>query len=231
MTRIGRTDLPVAVRDLAARLGVQSPPPKSIVTLTQSGRMRRKLGSPAWMSFSAHQSIATDTCNFAWKARFGALGMIAVRDMLDNDGAHLAVTAFGVIPIARVVPSRELTRGELMRYLGEIALAPDAILANVGLRWQADGPDRLVVGSGEGEAAADVTLNLDSGRIGSIFAPDRPRSVAESFIPTPWSGHFSDYRQHRDRWLPFAADVSWDVNGRTEIYLEAQIKSWSTSTA
>ncbi len=184
------------------------------------------------MSFSAHQSIDTDTCSFAWKARFGLLGMVAVSDTLDNDGGHLAVTALGVIPIARVAPSPDLTRGELMRYLGEIAFAPDIILANAGLRWQADGADRLVVGAGEGEAAAEVTLNLDSdGRIGSFFAADRPRSVAATFIPTPWSGHFADYRQHLGRWLPFAADVSWDVDGHSEAYLQARIERWATTPA
>lgn len=230
MTQIGRTVLPVAVRDLAARLSATPGPPHSIVTLTQAGRMKRELNSKSWMSFRATQTIATDACGFAWNARFGPLGIVAVSDILDGGVGRLAVRALGVIPIASLAPSPELTRGELMRYLGEIAFAPDIILANPALRWQADGPDRLVVAAGSGAIAAEVTLALDNdGRIGSFFSPVRPRSTGETFVATPWSGRFSDYRQHLGRWLPFAADVAWDIDGIRNVYLEARIESWATT--
>lgn len=86
--------------------------------------------------------------------------------------------ALGVIPVARAERSSALMRGELMRYLAELAWAPDAILFNVTLRWREDGPDRLSVSAGVGETAAEVTLSLDGeGRIAGSFAPDRPRSA------------------------------------------------------
>lgn len=221
-------DLPAAVRDLAERLGARAMPVRAVVTLTQKGRMKRKLGTQSWLSFNATQTISTDHCAFAWKARFGPLGMVTVSDKLDRDGGQLEAKALGLIPLARAGPNPALTRGELMRYLGEIALAPDIILTHAALRWRSDGPDRLIVGAGTGEGAAEISFSLDSdGRIGSIFAPDRPRSPTAPFLPTPWRGRFSDYRQHRAQWLPFAADVAWEVDGGSETYWEAQMRSWT----
>ena len=225
-------DLPAPARDLAMRLGAQSDAARSIVSLTQAGRMKRKLGAESWLSFGAAQTISTDSCCFAWQARFGPLGMITVSDTLDGGGGRLQATALGFIPLARAGPTPALTRGELMRYLGEIALAPDIILANPSLNWRSDGADRLVVGAGTGALAADVTLTLDSdGRIGSIFAPDRPRSPTGPFLPTPWRGRFWDYRQHRGRWLPFAAEVAWEVDGTSETYWKAEMTSWDINPA
>jgi hypothetical protein len=75
--------------------------------------------------------------------------------------------AIGFIPIARAKHSSALVRGELMRYLAELAWAADAILHNSELRWRKDGPDTLSVSAGSGETASEVVLSLDSeGRIG-----------------------------------------------------------------
>jgi hypothetical protein len=43
-----------------------------------------------------------------------------------------------------------------MRYLAELAWAPDAILLNAGLRWREDGPDKLAVSAGSGETTAKL---------------------------------------------------------------------------
>ncbi|QNA83738.1 hypothetical protein G4G27_06850 [Sphingomonas sp. So64.6b] len=220
-------DLPVAVRDLAIRLGAEPQGRGAIVRLTQTGRMKRALGSDSWMSFSARQTIASGTCGFAWRARFGPIGMISVCDALDDGVARLDVAALGFIPIARTPRTSALVRGELMRYLAELAWSPDAILSNPSLRWRIDGPDRLVVGAGIGASAVEVVLTLDiEGRIVEAFAPDRPRSPTEPILPTPWRGYFTDYRFHRGRWLPFAGEVGWEIAGREEIYWQGRILDW-----
>jgi hypothetical protein len=129
-----RARLPEAVYDLAMRLGVNPEGHGTGVTLTQAGRMLRSLGSASWMRFSAKQTISVHDCAFEWQARFGPFGMIAVRDALENGQGCLDVRALGFIPIMHAQRTNALTRGELMRYLAEIALAPDAILGNKTLR-------------------------------------------------------------------------------------------------
>ncbi len=154
--------------------------------------------------------------------------MISVRDALVNDQGILDVRALGFMPIMRTQRTAALTRGELMRYLAEIALAPDAILLNTALRWRVDAPDKMVVSAGSGETAAEVVLTLDNhGRILGTFAPDRPRSVTAPFLPTPWRGRLSDYRQHDGTWLPSAAEIAWEIDGKEVVYWQGRMKSWS----
>lgn len=154
----------------------------------QTGRMRQKAAG-SWGAFKARQTIALDRCAFDWIARTGPAGLVSVRDALVDGVGHLHVRALGFITLARAESSAQPIRSELMRYLAELAWAPDAILRNVGLRWRDDGSDRLVVGAGSGETAAEVTLTLDGeGRIAGTFAPNRGALIDGVIIPTPWRG-------------------------------------------
>ncbi len=223
-----RERLPAAVYDLAMRLGVKPEIRCSSVMLTQTGRMLRSLDSTSWMSFSAIQTISTHECAFDWQARFGLFGVISVRDALVDDQGSLDVRALGLIPIMRAQRTTALTRGELMRYLAEIALVPDAILHNKVLRWRVDAADRFAVSAGSGDVEAEVVLTLDShGRIVGTFAPDRPRSVTAPFLPTPWRGKLSDYRQHNGTWLPFAAEIGWEIDGKGVVYWQGRMTDWN----
>jgi hypothetical protein len=220
--------LPAAVYDLALRLGANPEMNRTTVNLTQTGRMKPS-GAAQWMSFSAKQTIATRECAFEWRARAGPLGMVSVCDALKDGEGRLDVLGLGIVPISRAEHSSALMRGELMRYLAELAWAPDAILLNTALRWREDGPDKLAVSVGVGETAAEVTLNLDSeGRIAGGFAPNRPRSATAPFLPTPWRGRFSDYRRHNGMWLPFAGEVGWETDRVEEIYWQGRIEHWDT---
>ena len=179
------------------------------------------------MSFSATQTISIRTCAFDWRARAGPFGVVSARDALKDGEGRFEVMALGFIPIVRAEHSSALVRGELMRYLAELAWAPDAILHNTELRWRKDGPDTLSVSAGTGETASEVMLSLDGeGRIGGSFSPDRPRSATAPFLPTPWRGRFSDYRRHENRWLPFAGEVAWEIDGKEFVYWQGRIEHW-----
>lgn len=135
----------------------------------------------------------------------------------------------GFIPIARAAHTSALVRGELMRYLAEIAWVPHAIVHNGALRWRVINPEALVVAAGDGETACEVTLSLNTdGRIAGAYAPDRPRNAAPPLLPTPWRGRFSDYRQHEGLWLPFAGEVEWEINGKATPYWLGSIATWRT---
>ncbi len=224
----GLDRLPPAVHDLAIRSGASPDETGSVVRLTQTGRMKPRLGRPSWMPFTAVQTISIRTCGFDWQARFGPLGVIGVRDALNEGEGQLDVTVLGVIPILRTGHTPALCRGELMRYLAEIVWAPEAILLNDDLQWRDDGPGQRTVSAGAGETRAEVRITLDNaGRIVEVHAPDRPRSVGACTVPTPWTGRFHDYRCHAGRWIPFAGEVAWEIDGPPETYYQGQIRTWT----
>ena len=193
------------------------------------GRIRQDAAS-RWMALRAAQSIQTRRCSFNWHARFGPVGLMSVRDSLDDAGGSLEVHALGFIRIARISHSEDLTRGELIRYLAEIAWAPQAILDNPALRWRQDGPDRLIVSAGSGASLAEVSLRLDNdGRIAEAFAADRPRASGRTFAATPWRGSYSDYRLHDGFWLPFRGTAGWSVGGTEFTYAELNLTQWETT--
>lgn len=223
-----RTRLPAAVYDLAIRLGAKPPDCPPMIRLTQTGRMKRDVASDTWMAFTATQTISTTSCAFDWRAKIGPWGLLSVRDALVDGESRLDVTAMRVLPIARAANTPTLVRGELMRYLAEIAWAPQAILCNHALRWRVDDSTTISVSAGSDETSSEVLLSLDgNGRIDGGFAPDRPRSVANSMVPTPWRGRFSDYRLLGDCWVPFAGEVTWEIDGKTMSYWQGNITDWT----
>ncbi len=170
-------------------------------------------------------------CDFVWRARFPPFGLIGVCDALENGVGRLDVTALGFIPILRTPHTPALTRGELMRYLAELPWVPDAILNNPALRWREGSTNEIIVASGEGATAAEVTLGLDdAGRVATMFAPDRPRSDVEPTLPTPWRGRFADYRLHQGRWIPFAGEVGWVLDGKEEVYWTGTVNDWAMTS-
>jgi hypothetical protein len=48
-------------------------------------------------------------------------------------------------------------------------------------------------------------------------------------LPTPWRGRFSDYRRHFGRWLPFAGEVGWEIDGKEIVYWQGKIADWGLS--
>jgi hypothetical protein len=220
--------LPPSVRDLAKRLGANPRLRRPQARLRQVGRIRQDLDAD-WTDFRAEQTISTLECAFDWRARTGPLELISVRDALAAGAGLLDVRVLGLIPLARFPASAELTRGELMRYLAEIAWAPDAILLNPALRWcELDGGRGFRLAAGDGEAAAEVELGLDdNGRIGTVFAADRPRAVKGDMVATPWRCRCANYRLADGVWTPLNGEVAWEIDGREVPYWEGHVIEWT----
>lgn len=220
--------IPVVVRDLALRLGATPARVSGPVTLTQSGKMLLRLNSNGWLPFTARQTMQITTCAFSWHARFWPFGYLSVTDALQAGHGHLDVTALGLIPLVRSKPTAALTKGEMLRYLAELPYAPDAMLHNPDLNWHQVTDNQLAVSTGAGDQRAEVVFNLNpDGRIGSVRAEDRPRSVKPPTLPTPWEGNFADYRLHNGRWVPFSAEVAWVIDGHRSLYWHGALTDWS----
>ena len=201
----------------------------SHVCLRQTGKMRESADS-AWMKFEARQRIELADCAFEWSAQTGPLGVVRVDDIFRNGGGCLAVKLFGLFSVAGAAKSVSLDRGELVRYLAELAWAPDAIVCNRALRWRELGDRRLIVSAGEGGRRAEVEITLDQeGRIAEVFAADRPRAVGDSFEPSAWRGAFSDYRWINGRLIPMSGQVGWGRESDYEPVWRGRVTEWSAA--
>jgi len=220
--------LPGAVRELALRLGADPSRAVGPVTLTQEGQMKLRSDTDGWLPFTAWQTMSVTHCAFSWHARFWPFGYLQVVDALAAGKGRMDVTLLGLIPVVRARPTAALTKGELIRYLAELPFAPDAMLHNRALDWREEDGNRLVVGTGTGGFRAEVVLSLDpDGRVASVHAADRPRSATPPTLPTPWHGCYSDYRQRQGRWVPFAGQVAWQIDGQDNLYWRGTLTGWS----
>ena len=223
--------LPKPVRDLALRLGAKEADAAGQVVLTQEGQMKLALISSRWHSFTARQTLAVTSCAFWWHARFWPFGYLSVTDALQAGRGQLDVTALGLIPLLRSAPSVALTKGEMQRYLAELPFAPDAMLHNRALSWRVIDENRIAVSCGPAAMQTEVTFALNAdGRVASASADDRPRSTTAPYLPTPWRAELSDYRLIQGRWVPFAGQVAWAIDGVEVPYWRGVLSGWTLST-
>lgn len=217
---------PRAVRELAARLGAMNQTFRSTVMLRQRGTMREHPEGKE-MRFRATETISLRRTEFEWRARTGPSGSISITDSLRDGEAHMEVRVFGLLRIAGVRGGAAAAKGAVMRYLAELAWAPDAIFHNRSLVWTVADERALCVSTGPGEGHGEVRLRLDEdGRIGSVEAEDRPRKEGSGFVERPWRGRFFDYREYQGRWLPFAAEVGWILNGQLFTAWRGEMLDW-----
>lgn len=220
--------IPDPIADLLARVGCVGDEALSEVNLRQVGEMRSNPTS-AWMKFEASQRIELTTSAFEWRARAGPLKAIHVTDAFSDGRGGLEVSLFGLLRLMSVAASADLKRGELMRHLAELAWAPDAIRLNSGLEWRVLDEQRVSVAAGDGASRAEVRITFDrEGRIGEVFAPNRPRAIGKRFEACAWRGIFSDYRWFGRRLLPVSAEVGWLDPDYVSVW-RGRLIAWSVS--
>ncbi len=219
-----RPELPHAVRRMAERLGARQLPGGQ-TRFRQAGELRN-IGSSKWMRFTATQSIDIATCNFDWRARTGPLGVLRIRDALMDGQPTGAVTALGLVPLARAKVSPELIKGQLMRYLAELPWSPDSLLSNAALEWEVVDEQHLRVSASVGPVSGEIAVTLDNDGLPSSIAGTRPAREGGGFIEREWHGVFSDWRESDGRTIPFSGRVWWIVDGKPEDVWRGKVASW-----
>jgi hypothetical protein len=127
------------------------------------------------------------------------------------DGAGLLeARLFRSLRLARAA-GPQAGKGELMRYLAELAWAPQAMLHNPQLSWREIDATTVEVSAARpaGPGPAWVRLLLENGDITRVEADDRPRAVGRRIVPTRWQGRCCDYREIDGCRIPTRAVASW----------------------
>ncbi|WEJ56887.1 DUF6544 family protein [Devosia sp. FJ2-5-3] len=201
--------LPQLVRDYALRAGGRIDGP-AMFRARQSAVLVMKPGG-AEVQLLAEQWTSTLASGFVWVAEGRMFGLpVRAVDAYTHGRGHFGVQALGAFPIARG-RGVDFDKGELMRYLSELPIYPDAILNNSELSWREIRGGRVEVTGRLGTGSATVRFGFDrEGNIVSMQADDRPRSVGNGrTVPTRWFGSYGMYETIGAYRIPTYGEVAW----------------------
>ena len=219
-----REHLPELVRSYLARslpAGGQVP---ATVRVQQTGEMRQRPGGRV-MLFRATEDLSADRVAFSWQARFPIIGPLAVTvvDEFADGKGRLCVSLFG-IPL-KTMKGSETDVGEAMRYLSELAWAPQAMAANRELVWREVDERTVEVAASVRGSTAVVELEFDAAGDIVRATGTRPFAVGETFVPTPWGGDFSDYASFNGTRVPTYGQAWWELPEGRFVYWRGQINA------
>lgn len=214
-----REGLPEAIAAFVMRAAPPSSREPVTVRIRQRGEMRfSPLGK--WQSLTAEQAFAIRRPGFVWHAycRVAPLLTAEVVDSYVGGEGRLEARLLGSIRVANAA-GPETAKGELMRYLAELAWAPDAIRYNRALRWKQIGAREFEVSADSIGGEARVVLALDeNGDIAGMRADDRPRLEDGKIVPGKWFGAFSGYKEFAGYRIPSQGEVGWELETGPFVY-------------
>jgi hypothetical protein len=199
---------PAVVRSFLQRTTLGGAVP-STIRLRQRAEMRANPGEP-WQQHTAGQTISVHDPGFVWLARVQLAPLLSacILDSYVNGEGLLEVRLLGSLRLARAT-GPQVSRGELMRYLAELAWAPHAMLHNPRLRWREIDATTVEVSVDSADGPTRVRLVFEGGDLARIEADDRPRVMGRGTVLTGWRGRFFDYREMGGCRIPTRAEVSW----------------------
>ena len=217
-----RTDLPPEIEAFARR-SLPSPQPGTLV-LKQVGEMRLA-PDKAWLAFTAEHTVSTIEPAFVWRARvrMAPLLDVAVFDSYVANVGRLEARLLGSVRVA-LAEGPETDRGELMRYLAELAWTPEAILYNRALSWRSvsGGAFEVSAESPGGLAVVRLVLN-EEGDITQAEADDRPMAAGDETVAMPWRAKLWDYGEVGGFRIPRRGEVSWMLPEGEFVYWRGEI--------
>ncbi len=222
-----RADLPPEVVALAARMGARADAGSPFAVFTQTGQMWPAPGGKP-MDFTARQTVRVDAPEFLWRATMGFPTGMMIADYLVAGTGGLEVRLLGAFSVARMVGGADAAQGEALRYLAELPLNPDAILANRTLEWTIVDPKTIKVATGVGAERGEVTLELDEhGLVFRVSAPSRIYAAKNGRTTRhPWRGRFWDYQAIGGRFMPCQGEVAWVLEAGDFIYWRGRMLNW-----
>jgi len=219
-------DVPEVMRLFAVRNGATVGGPETVLA-HQVAKMR--LGpDQGFFAISATQLSGTRRPTFVWDAWGNMAGVFPVHvvDSYVAGAGLLEARLAGSIQVAHGI-GPESDKGEMMRYLSELAWNPDAILNAEGLTWRQIDQRTIEVSASTTGGVASVRHLFDAaGDIIGIEADDRPYDVEGNSVPSRWVGRFRDYTEFGSYRLPQYGEVAWVLPAGEFVYWRGQITAF-----
>ncbi len=220
--------VPLIIRSFARRAAPEGPVP-AIIRMRQRAAMRLAPNGP-WRPVTAEQLVSVYRSDFVWTARMQLAPGVSA-DILDayvGGNGVLEVRPFGSLPLVRA-SGPEIGRGELTRYLAELASAPQAMLYNPELCWRAIDQTAVEVSSASPAGPVRLRLMCEGGDIVAWEADERPRSVRGGTTPTRWQGRCCGYQTLGGYRIPTRSIARWILPEGPFDYWRGEIIGLSTT--
>jgi hypothetical protein len=190
--------------------------------LHQRGEIRLGPKKP-WMPFHAVQTMSATTIAFRWRARFKVAGFIPgiVEDAFRDGRGRLDAWVLWFIRVAHA-RGPQIDRGEIQRYLAELAWCPMAMLRNDSLRFQELSPNTVRVNAFDDDTHVDLMFN-DDGDMAGVETRTRYRNETIQ----PWRGRFDEYRDFGGVRLPAVGEVWWETPEGPFVYWRGRVTEFS----
>lgn len=191
-----------------------------------AGEFNSSESEDGWRPFEATQVFTAQPPGFVWDAAIHMAPMmdVRVRDRYQAGQGAMFGAVLGAVPVVDQAGAPELNAGALIRYLGEAAWLPTALLPSMGVVWTPIN-DRSALATLR-DSGSTVSLEFhfdDDGKLVRIFTPARPREVNGAYENAAWQVTFFDFEQRDGMQIPAEAAVEWQLPDRSLPYWKGRV--------
>lgn len=219
-------DLPVPVQNYFRHVIPDNNSYIQSAQFSQSGTFNLGGHAPNWKTLQATQDVRATSPAFIWNATVQMAPLIPVRVMdayIDGTGM-LEAKLLSTFTVMKAEAGPELDSGELMRYLAEAVWYPTALLPSDHIQWTAIDDYSALVTLTDGDQSVSMTYYFNERyEVERVYTDQRYRKVDDSYVKTPWTGYFSDYRDINGIRIPFKAKVEWNTTEGDLPYFRCRI--------
>lgn len=179
-----------------------------------------------WIPFTSTQDFSARPAGFVWdaKMKMNSLIDVRVRDSYIAGHGSMSAKVLSLVSVMDAHDDTKLDEGSLMRYLGEAAWLPTALLPSANLKWTAiDAQKALATLSDCGTTVSLEFSFKPSGEISSFFAPARIYEVKGEYKAFPWAGRVWNYQERNGMMIPLEGEVEWQMPQGNAPYYRGKI--------
>lgn len=200
-------------------------------TVDHTGTFNMGETEDKWKPFTSRQRVVTQRPGFVWDGRITMLPWLSVHvhDAYVAGEGILNPSVLGLFTLMDLRVTGEVAEGELMRFFAEAAWYPTALLPSQGVQWKGVDENSARATMTDGELVVTLTFTFDArGRIESVRADARGRTVGNRIVLRPWEGRWSNYQMRDGMHVPMTGEVAWLLppeEGGRKVYWRGTIKS------
>jgi hypothetical protein len=196
--------------------------PIRTVRLKQRGAMLLRQGAK-WLPMTAEQYFTTNPPGFLWHGTLHPFPLVSVsaKDTYADGHGTLRIKALSFIPLG-TARGPEIDQGELLRYLGEMAWFPTALLSDY-IQWEAIDIERAKATISLPPIHASGVVHIDRQGRYTHFTAERYREEHKLLIPRPWTGRWDGYREIRGFRIPMKAEAAYTLESGEFSYFRGEV--------